>query len=130
MSPITHSRFTFRTLLIYSFIAACAVAFIVYVLFQARFLLAGPQIFLSSVPTASEERLITLEGQAKNIIRMSLNGRQIYTDKNGYFKEALVLENGYTVATLEAQDRYGRITKHTQEFVYTRPGAEDIVINN
>jgi hypothetical protein len=97
-----------------------AVAFVIYVLFQARFLLAGPQIFTASLPTASEERLIVLEGQAKNIIRMSLNGRQIYTDKDGHFKEALVLENGYTVATLQAEDRYGRITTHTQEFVFKK----------
>lgn len=129
MSPITLSRFTFRTVLIYSFIAVLAVAFIIYVLFQARFLLAGPQIFMTTLPTASEERLVILEGQAKNIIRMSLNGRQIYTDKNGHFKEALVLENGYTVATLQAEDRYGRITKHTEEFVFTNPSAEDVVIN-
>jgi hypothetical protein len=129
MSPVTLSRFTFRTVLIYSFIAMFAVAFVIYVLFQARFLLAGPQIFTASLPTASEERLIVLEGQAKNIIRMSLNGRQIYTDKDGHFKEALVLENGYTVATLQAEDRYGRITTHTQEFVFTNPRAEDVVIN-
>ncbi len=55
--------------------------------------------------------------------------RKIYTDKDGYFKEALVLENGYTVATLQAEDRYGRITKHTEEFVFTNPRTEDVVIN-
>lgn len=129
MSPITLTRFTFRTLLIYGFIAVCILAFLIYVIFQARFLLAGPQIFMTSAPTASDERLIMLEGQAKNIIRMTLNGRQIYTDKNGYFKEALVLENGYTVATLQAEDRYGRITHHTQEFVFTNTKTEDVVIN-
>lgn len=109
-------------------IALCVLAFVMYVLFQARFLLAGPQIFVTEAPTASEERQVVLEGQAKNIIRMSLNGRQIFTDKHGYFKEALVLENGYTVATLQAEDRYGRITNHTQEFVFTNTQKENVVI--
>lgn len=128
MSPITHSRITLRLILIYMCIALCVLAFVMYVLFQARFLLAGPQIFVTEAPTASEERQVVLEGQAKNIIRMSLNGRQIFTDKHGYFKEALVLENGYTVATLQAEDRYGRITNHTQEFVFTNTQKENVVI--
>lgn len=123
MSPITHSPFTLRTILIYSFAGICVLGFIVYVLFQARFLLAGPQIFLDPIGSAQTERLLTLQGQARNITRITLNGRQIYTDKNGYFKEALVLENGYTVATLWAEDRYGHITSRTQTFVYT-PEAE------
>ena len=88
-------------------------------MFQARFLLAGPQIFVQTLPVAQQERLITLQGQARNIVSITLNGRRIFTDKDGNFKEALVLENGYTIATLEAEDRYGRKTRHAETFVYT-----------
>ncbi len=129
MSPLTTPRFTFRSALIYVLIAVCSVAFIIYVLFQARFLLAGPQIFVNSLPDVQSERLITLEGQAKNIVRMTLNGRQIFTDKDGNFKEALVLENGYTVATLQAEDRYGRRTDHTETFVFIKEEKAEVVIN-
>jgi hypothetical protein len=119
MSPLSNqSPFTFRTILIYAIIIVVAVIFVAYVLFQARFLLAGPQIFVQQIPATQSERLIELEGQARNIVRITLNGRQIYTDKAGYFKEALVLENGYTIATLEAEDRYGRKTSRTESFVY------------
>jgi hypothetical protein len=119
MSPLsTQSPFTFRTILIYAIVIVVAVIFVAYVLFQARFLLAGPQIFVQQIPATQSERLIELEGQARNIVRITLNGRQIYTDKAGYFKEALVLENGYTIATLEAEDRYGRKTSRTESFVY------------
>jgi len=91
-----------------------------YTLFQARFLIAGPQITLISEPEGiHSQRFVVLEGTAENIVRMTLNGRQIYTDKNGYFKEGLILENGYTIATLQAYDRYGRTHSYKKEFVYT-----------
>lgn len=127
MSPIVlkHS-FTFRTILIYSFVLVCSVFFIAYVLFQARFLLAGPQIFVQELPSVQSQRLITLQGEARNIVHITLNGRQIYTDKDGNFSEALILENGYTVATLRAEDRYGRSKSHTETFVFTAENEDEV----
>lgn len=91
-----------------------------YVLFQARFLIGGPQIVLSKeLPITQNERQIFLSGGAHNISRLWLNDRPIFTDIKGNFNEALVLENGYTVATLRAEDRYGRETTITRNFVYT-----------
>ena len=110
---------TLRTILLYLFFICIGVAFITYIFFQARFLIAGPEISIRATETTAQmERVITLEGIAKNITRMTLNGRQIYTDTSGNFKEALVLENGYTIATLQAEDRYGRITRVSKEFVF------------
>jgi hypothetical protein len=99
-----------------------------YVAFQARFLITGPQIVLSNEPeTHQNERVVTLEGKAFNITRLWLNDRQIFTDENGYFKEALVLENGYTITTLRARDRYDRETRVVRSFVYT---PASIIKNN
>ena len=63
-------------------------------------------------------RQITLTGSASNISRLWLNGRPIFTDRNGQFTAAVILENGYTVTTLKAEDRYGRTTLITRPFVY------------
>ena len=93
---------------------------ITYVIFQARFLITGPQITLNETPNIEyNKRVVSLEGNAFNITHLWLNDRQIFTDKNGEFKEALVLENGYTIATLRAKDRYGRETRVARSFVYT-----------
>jgi len=89
-------------------------------MFQARFLITGPQITLTDEPdTRQNERVVTLTGKALNITHLWLNGRQIYTDVNGYFEEALVLENSYTITTLQAKDRYGRETRVVRSFAYT-----------
>lgn len=90
-----------------------------YVLFQARNFLNGPVITLND--TASplhHERIITLEGTARNIVKLTLNGKEIHTTEDGAFRQPLVLESGYTIMTLHAQDRFGRTTSITREFVF------------
>lgn len=105
--------------------------FVAYVIFQARFIIEGPQITLTNeAPSVTSDRTVTLEGVARNIVRITLDGRQIYTDKFGNFKEALILENGYTIATLQAEDRYGRVTKLTKQFVHVPGGADALSMNN
>ena len=109
----------FRTVLKWSLLFIFLVLIDFYLAFQARFLLWGPQIELTEEPgLLHNKRQIYLTGYAFNISRLWLNDRQIYTDANGNFKEALILENGYTIATLRAEDRYGRETKIRREFVY------------
>ncbi|MCB9810589.1 MAG: hypothetical protein H6779_01940 [Candidatus Nomurabacteria bacterium] len=91
-----------------------------YVLFQARFVIAGPQITLTEEPTTQHNtRVVELVGTTKNITHLWLNDRPIFTDETGRFDETLVLENGYTIATLRAKDRYGRETELVRSFVYT-----------
>lgn len=109
-----------RTVLKALFIFLFLCLIVAYVLFQARFLITGPEITLKSEPsTQQNERIIILEGSARNITHLWLNDRQIYTDEQGNFREELVLENGYTITTLKAKDRYGRETKVVRSFVYT-----------
>ena len=91
-----------------------------YVFFQARFLITGPQIVLASEPaTQHNDRVLQLSGETFNITHLWLNDRPIFTDEDGNFKEALVLENGYTITTLRAKDRYGRETTVVRSYVYT-----------
>jgi hypothetical protein len=114
---------TLRTILGFSLglFGACVV--LMYVVFQARFLILGPQITLEPThPGRHNQPVVMLRGDAKNITRLWLNDRLIYTDRDGRFTEALVLENGYTIATLTAEDRYGRKTSLEREFVFM-PGT-------
>lgn len=110
---------TFRTVIQWSLIFVCLLFALVYISYQARFLILGPQISLTEeVPMLQKTRHLTLTGQANNISRLWLNGRPIFTDRNGQFTAAVILENGYTVTTLMAEDRYGRVTTITRPFVY------------
>ncbi len=90
-----------------------------YFLFQARYLISGPQITLLNKPDAVQnERQITLRGLASNITEIYLNGRAIVTNEDGVFSENVVLENGYTIVRIDAVDLYGRETHEEWPFVY------------
>ncbi|PIW96969.1 hypothetical protein COZ82_02150 [Candidatus Kaiserbacteria bacterium CG_4_8_14_3_um_filter_38_9] len=113
------SRFTLRNILYYILVIVILGILLSYIIFQARFMIEGPQITLIHEPDRLQnERIITLSGTAKNITEISLNGRQIFTDEYGHFDEALVLENGYTINTLAAIDRYGRQVQVVRPFIY------------
>lgn len=120
MSPLRVHSVSFSSILTYVCIGVLAVLLCGYVIFQARLLIEGPQITLVDEPSSVQsERQIALTGTTKNITEITLNGRQIVTDQAGYFEESIVLENGYTIVSLEAHDRYGRKTTLEREFVYT-----------
>ena len=121
MTPSFDSpRITARTIVKYGLIVLGLACLVLYVTFQARFLIIGPEITLINEPNSVQNSpTVTLAGNARNIAKITLNGRPIFTDQSGYFSETLVLENGYTIATIKATDRYGRDTSVVRSFVYT-----------
>jgi hypothetical protein len=110
---------TLGTCLRYFGTVALIVLILVYIEFQSRNMLTGPTISLSdSYETVQHTGRITLTGMAQNIVKLTLNGKEITTDEQGEFVHTLVLERGYTIMSLYAEDRFGRSTVLTKEFVY------------
>lgn len=111
---------SFRGVVQTALLTALILLSLTFVVFQARYLIIGPQISITEQPEGPQnERQVFIAGGAHNISHLWLNGRPIYTDMQGNFREALVLENGYTVVTLRAEDRYGRSTEVTRTLVYS-----------
>ena len=90
-----------------------------YVQFQARNILEGPTLDLTNeyVPVQHERR-VDLTGNAQNIVKLTLNGREIQTNESGDFIQTLELPNGYTIMELTAQDRFGRTTSIIRKYMY------------
>lgn len=108
-----------RTIFGYLLAISAVVILVSYTIIQARLLLVGPEIIITNeLSQIQNQRHIMVEGEARNIAYLTLNGRRIYTDRQGSFSEELVLENGYTIMTLRAADRYGRETKIEKNFVF------------
>ncbi len=120
MTGLDTPTLSLRTIVRYALTISLVAILLAYIIFQARFLIQGPKITLVNEPASVENsRTVTLSGYARNITKITLNDRSIFTDTAGYFSEALVLENGYTIATITATDRYGRETRVVRTFVYT-----------
>lgn len=81
-----------------------------YSLFQARFLIFGPQVSIDS-PKDGEvvsSPLLTISGKGSNIAWISLNDRQIFTDEKGRWEETLIVAQGLSIMTVRVVDRFGR----------------------
>jgi len=114
MRPLTPERL--RHLLY----AAALLALLLYGLYEARGMIAGPQIVIESPQngaTVTESRLI-VTGVAKRISAISVNDRQMFIDEAGRFEEALLLLPGYNILVINAEDSYGRETRASLEVVY------------
>ena len=81
-----------------------------YSLYQARFLIFGPQLTILSHHDGEVilNNVVTIEGLAKNAAWLSFNDRQIFTDEKGRWSEKLILSEGPSIITVKARDRFGR----------------------
>ena len=122
MRPIRADTVHIQHILRFLLLLLIVVGLAKYAQFQARNFIEGPEVFLTNTPEpVQQNRVIDIEGTTKNIVSITLNGRQIYVTENGDFHEKLVLESGYTIMTIQAEDRFGRTTNLTREFVYVPP---------
>jgi hypothetical protein len=92
---------------------------ILYTLFQARFLILGPEVSLISpldglVATTSPLEII---GVARNVTFISLDDRPIFLDEQGNFKETMLLSKGFSTIIVKARDRFGRETERTTRVI-------------
>lgn len=97
-------------------------AILIYAFWNARNLISGPQIDILSPKDGAmvSEQTVKIEGLAKNISFISMNGRQIFTDKNGLFNEEILPHRGYNIAEFTAEDRFGKKIVKQIKFYYNR----------
>lgn len=97
-----------------------------YAYFEGRALLYGPSIEVSPRVMEVEEQFIKIEGAAKRIASLSLNGTPISVTEEGVFSEEYVLIPGYNRIVLEASDKYGKKTEKVIEIYYKAPVATQV----
>jgi hypothetical protein len=100
--------------------------------YKMDFLWKGVQI-TASIDRDDTSPLIEIKGNAKNATYLSLNGREIFINKEGEFSEKVALLPGLSVVTIDAQDKFGKSAEKKFEVMYEEStGAValgDIIIN-
>jgi hypothetical protein len=103
-------------------ISLCSLALLIgfYSFYQARFLLQGPDIEIWNPENGSstKQEVVEIQGQAKNISYISLDGRQIFVNEQGVFKERILLSEGKNSVTITAQDKFGRERNNTIDLFF------------
>ena len=92
---------------------------VTYALFQASKIISGPIIDIYSPQNGGvyNSTLIEISGRARNIAYLNLNDRPIFTDKDGYFKEKLLLSPGINIIKLDAKDKFRTYTEKRLELI-------------
>jgi hypothetical protein len=98
-----------------------------YAYFEARGILYGPRIHVSSATTEVSDPFITVKGQADRISSLSMNGKPITVTEDGAFSEPYLLAPGLNRIALDARDKYGRESREIIEIVYTPHPADSSV---
>lgn len=84
--------------------------FIVYGLYQFRNVLTGPVVEIHSPISGQSfsDDFIVIEGRAKNITYIEVDGMETTVDKEGYFSVPKTLYPGYNAIKIQASDRFGK----------------------
>lgn len=95
---------------------------IVYAYYEARGLLYGPSIYVSSDLTGTHDPLVIISGKAERISQLTMNGKPVPVTEEGAFEEPYLLVSGYNHIILRAQNKYGRSRERVIEVMY-QPSA-------
>jgi len=90
-----------------------AVLILGYGLFEARKIIEGPVVTITSPAngSATSSTGIVIAGMAQNISFLTINDRPSYTDQAGAYSETVSLPPGPSIITVAAVDRFGRRTQ-------------------
>lgn len=101
-------------------IIVIAAAVISYSYYQSLGIREGPTLIIEEPHNGEtlDHSLVEIRGRASRVANISLNGRQIFVDQEGVFREELLLMYGYNIIGIEAQDRFGKHVVKKLELVY------------
>ena len=97
-------------------------AIVGYAVFNSRLFIEGPQIIIerpANGSTITDSPLIKIKGRAYNIAYLKLNSKPIFTDEEANFSESLLLQPGYNIIQITAEDKFGRQKTNKLELVYS-----------
>lgn len=116
----------------WSSITSCAMLFIIIGVFaweKMSFLVVGVQIE-ARIERDANTSITKVVGKAPNATYISLNGREIFIDKDGSFNETIALIPGFSVVTIDATDKFGKNREKKFQLVYEGEAPAVAMLNN
>ncbi len=71
----------------------------------------------ATIEKRGDSSLAVIKGVASKATYISLNGREIFINKNGDFSESVILLPGFSVVTINARDKFGKTAEKKFEVV-------------
>lgn len=84
----------------------------------------GPELSLAPITTL-DGQTVRIEGRALRVSRVLINGMDIPLSEAGEFSVERSFPAGYTVVTVRAEDRFGRVRERTITFITKTHAKEE-----
>jgi hypothetical protein len=84
---------------------------------KMSFLVKGVKIE-ANISHDNNSSIVSIKGNAEKAIHLTLNGREIFIEKDGTFREPIALLPGFSVVTLLAEDKFGKTDEKKFEVMY------------
>jgi len=100
-------------------IGSCTALFLVIMIFsyaKMNFVFRGVEI-KATIEQKDDSSIATVKGTASKATYITLNGREIFIDKEGNFSESIAVLPGFSVVTLNARDKFGKTAMKKFEIV-------------
>lgn len=98
---------------------------IIYAFFRSQDLILGVKIKkvnINGLPAQTGIKIansvIQVNGNAKNAINLTLNGREISINQAGDFAETIALLSGYNIINITAKDKFGDSDQKNYKLIY------------
>lgn len=91
-----------------------------YAIFASHNFIEGPKIVVLEPENGSTHSTSTIliRGIIYRSQNVTLNGKSIFIDDEGNFKENTLLFPGYNAVTITAEDKFGRFREYRLELIY------------
>lgn len=98
---------------------ALFVFIIFYAFFRSKDLIFGVKIRDVNIVDGIKytESVQKITGNAKNAIKLTINGREISIDQEGNFSEDIALLLGYNILEIRAEDKFGHIDEKIYKLI-------------
>lgn len=96
---------------------------VVYAYFEARGILWGPTIQISSNISTVTTPYIDIKGTTTHIAELTLNGQSVPVTESGTFDIPFALSPGYNRLELDAKDKYGKTAERVIQIILATPIA-------
>jgi hypothetical protein len=92
---------------------------VIYVIFSSRDLIWGVRIRNVNIVdgVSVTDNIMKINGNAKNAIKLTLDGREISVDERGNFNETIALLSGYNIINIRAQDKFENIDEKNYKLI-------------
>ena len=110
----------FKKILQLSGLSVFFLLIIFYAFFVSRDLIFGVRIRKVNLNDGATvtDNIMKITGNAKNAIKLILDGREISVDQAGNFSETIALLPGYNIISIKAQDKFGYIDEKNYKLIY------------